>query len=217
MPPELKKSTQITSSSSDSKISKPTCFVRKVHVTVNPDNPFGFDNLPPEWMALLQSSNITKQQIQEHPQEVLDVLKFQTQGPNRAVPEAVQPIKKKEDEEITADKVVFQERNPEITYQLLDKIGEGASGQVYEAICKADGSKRAIKCCPISEMDAIKNEIVVQSSCKHDSIVRVYEYFIWDNRLYVYIYYIDIFVIDCNGVDDRWSIDRFIRSRYYLP
>lgn len=34
-------------------------------------------------------------------------------------------------------------------------------------------------------MDAIKNEIVVQSSCKHECIVQVYEYFIWENRLYI--------------------------------
>lgn len=82
-------------------------------------------------MALLKQSNISKEEIRQHPQEVLDVLKFQTEGPNKPSPDIVQPASVKPDEPLTPDKVVFIEKNPEHFYKFVEKIGEGASGQVY--------------------------------------------------------------------------------------
>lgn len=163
----------------DPKISKPTGFVRKIHVTVNSNNPLGFDNLPAEWVALLNSSTITPDDIKAHPMEVLDVLRFQTNNGSK--------LHYTSQEEMTSEqkKLLFKKEDPNKSYNLVSKIGQGAVGIVYEAINKADGCKRAIKTCPMTEYESIKNEIIIQSSCIHESIVQYFESFEWDNRLWI--------------------------------
>jgi hypothetical protein len=44
------------------------------------------EGLPEEWRAMLKSSGITKEDVKSNPQEVLDVLKFSSEGGVVAVP-----------------------------------------------------------------------------------------------------------------------------------
>eukprot|EP00158_Paraphelidium_tribonemae_P005838 Partr_v1_DN27550_c0_g2_i4_m30209 putative p21 protein (Cdc42 Rac)-activated kinase len=57
--------------------SNPTNFEHKVHVGFDPMSG-GFTGLPTEWDRLLQGSNISKKEMEENPQAVLDVLRFYT-------------------------------------------------------------------------------------------------------------------------------------------
>ncbi|KAI8920609.1 kinase-like domain-containing protein [Entophlyctis helioformis] len=60
-------------------ISTPTNFAHHVHVGFDP-NTGAFQGLPKEWMQLLEHSNISKEEMAENPQVVIDVLGFYTQS-----------------------------------------------------------------------------------------------------------------------------------------
>ncbi|KAJ3062184.1 Protein kinase, partial [Quaeritorhiza haematococci] len=60
-------------------ISNPTNFVHQVHVGFDPLSGL-FTGLPKEWKALLESSNISKEEMTKNPQAVLDVLEFYTEN-----------------------------------------------------------------------------------------------------------------------------------------
>lgn len=68
-------------------ISNPTNFVHKVHVGFDSDSG-AFTGLPREWKSLLESSNISKEEMSKNPQAVLDVLEFytETMGGGRNAP-----------------------------------------------------------------------------------------------------------------------------------
>jgi len=59
-------------------IGKPFNVKHNVHVDF--DSEIGFKGLPPEWDTLLKSGGITKEDIRNNPQAVIDVLEFQTGG-----------------------------------------------------------------------------------------------------------------------------------------
>ncbi|KNC96959.1 STE/STE20/PAKA protein kinase [Spizellomyces punctatus DAOM BR117] len=63
-------------------ISNPTNFVHKVHVGFDSDSGL-FTGLPREWKSLLESSNISKEEMTKNPQAVLDVLEFYTENMGR--------------------------------------------------------------------------------------------------------------------------------------
>ncbi|KAI9101728.1 kinase-like domain-containing protein [Phlyctochytrium arcticum] len=63
-------------------ISNPTNFVHKVHVGFDSDSGL-FTGLPREWKSLLDSSNISKEEMSKNPQAVLDVLEFYTENMGR--------------------------------------------------------------------------------------------------------------------------------------
>ncbi|KAJ3217005.1 Protein kinase [Dinochytrium kinnereticum] len=60
-------------------ISNPTDFVHQVHVGFDPLSGL-FTGLPTDWKSLLESSNISKDEITKNPQAVLDVLEFYTEN-----------------------------------------------------------------------------------------------------------------------------------------
>eukprot|EP00842_Homolaphlyctis_polyrhiza_P007096 jgi/Hompol1/976/HPOL_000250-RA len=59
-------------------ISTPTNFSHNVHVGFDPNKGI-FTGLPREWKNLLETSNITKDEMAKNPQAVLDVLEFYTE------------------------------------------------------------------------------------------------------------------------------------------
>ncbi|KAF4555365.1 Serine/threonine-protein kinase CLA4-like protein [Elsinoe fawcettii] len=58
-------------------VSAPTGFTHRVHVGFDPING-GFTGLPPEWQRLLNSSALTKDDMEKNPQAVVEVLQFYT-------------------------------------------------------------------------------------------------------------------------------------------
>ena len=59
-------------------IGQPFGFSHHVHVDYSSD--FGFTGLPEEWSQLLHHSNITREEVLQHPDEVLATLEFATSG-----------------------------------------------------------------------------------------------------------------------------------------
>ncbi|KAJ3117253.1 Protein kinase [Phlyctochytrium bullatum] len=60
-------------------ISNPTNFVHNVHVGFDPLSGM-FTGLPPDWKRLLETSNISQDEMLRNPQAVLDVLEFYTEN-----------------------------------------------------------------------------------------------------------------------------------------
>ena len=60
-------------SSSSTVVSGPFNIAHKVHVSVDEEN--GLVGLPPEWQTLLKGI-ISKEEIRQHPQAVIDVMQF---------------------------------------------------------------------------------------------------------------------------------------------
>ncbi|KAJ3272568.1 Protein kinase [Terramyces sp. JEL0728] len=60
-------------------ISEPSNFTHNVHVGFDTANG-GFTGLPNEWRALLQASSLTKEEIDNHPKAVYDVLEFYSEN-----------------------------------------------------------------------------------------------------------------------------------------
>ena len=79
------------------------------------------------------------------------------------------------------------------------RLGEGASGAMYlifflchrssyKATDTRDGKKVAIKVCPASDLDNLKNELALQRMSKHPNIVSLYECYLWRDQLWVCFY-----------------------------
>jgi serine/threonine protein kinase len=116
----------------------------------------GFKGLPAEWRALLKTSQISKEEVQQNPQIVLDVLNFQMQGPPPVLPSA-QTLKSAQE---AASQ--FIKSDPNKVYKKIKKLGEGASGVVYSVIHRKTKEKWAVKITSAMDLDAIKTEISMQ-------------------------------------------------------
>ena len=88
----------------------------------------GFKGLPAEWRALLKTSQISKEEVAQNPQVVLDVLNFQMQGPPPMLP-STETLKSAQE---AASQ--FIKTDPNKVYKKIKKLGEGASGVVYSVI-----------------------------------------------------------------------------------
>eukprot|EP00164_Ancoracysta_twista_P004408 GFYU01005952.1.p1 GENE.GFYU01005952.1~~GFYU01005952.1.p1 ORF type:complete len:188 (-),score=47.11 GFYU01005952.1:55-618(-) len=96
-------------------ISAPFNFEHRTHVTVDPNSESGFKGLPDEWRALLNGSGISKTEVDENPQAVLDSLQFFTEGPKPLPLSKEAETKMKE-----AVKIIYSD--PRVEYTDLKKI-----------------------------------------------------------------------------------------------
>lgn len=79
-------------------------------------------------------------------------------------------------------------------YDIKEKIGEGAFGQVYRVNCKQTGEERAIKVIKRKLMNSDKtNQFLAETSLlkkiSHPSIIKVYDLYSYDNNYYVVMEY----------------------------
>ncbi|KAJ3208179.1 Protein kinase, partial [Clydaea vesicula] len=72
-------------------MSTPTDFIHKVHVGFDQETG-DFTGLPKEWSNLLQTSNISKEEMNKNPQAVLDVLEFYTGNMQTSLNDSMQPV-----------------------------------------------------------------------------------------------------------------------------
>jgi len=177
-------------------ISGPMNFKHGIHVSLDVTSPSGLRGLPPEWEAMLTAGGISKAEQQEHPQAVMEVLKFQMGGRKpkaMAVPVAaaaaaaasagsaagVGPARLHRAASLeltleTARASVFDTATDPATLFELDpggQLGAGASGVVCAGTDRRSGVRVAIKMAPASEMETLKNEVALQALSKHPSIV----------------------------------------------
>lgn len=78
--------------------------------------------------------------------------------------------------------------NPLTIYEKTRKLGQGASGSVYEGIDKRTGTKVAIKQIDLSQQprkELIVNEVLIMKDTKHENIVKYYDSYLVGKELWV--------------------------------
>ena len=195
-----------TSSSSEKKekkqlfVSKPFNVEHRTHVKLDDRSSTGYDGLPKKWRTMLKASAITKDDVQAHPQAVLDVLQFQMQGVAPKMPSA-ESLRL-----ASAAAVEIKKADPNKFYKRIRKLGEGASGVVFEAIQKKTGKRCAIKMTDIQELEQVKTEICMQTMCGHPNVVSYIETFQTSDHVWMVMEFVEGGPLtDLVGVGKRWQ------------
>lgn len=150
-------------------ISTPYNFKHLQHVQIDARTSTGFSGLPDPMRQVLKASGISKQETDENPQAVLDVLKFHMDGSKPKMPN-------RQSLATRINKAVeLKEEDYHNNYSNMVKLGQGASGTVYSATCNKTGKTVALKICPLTELAELINEIGLQSMSRHPNVVRCME------------------------------------------
>lgn len=170
------------------------------HVGVDPRSSTGFTGLPDKWRQLLNVSGITREEVDAHPQEVLDVIQFHLQGPPPKMPtrQTLQRNVMKAIQIGTVDptKIIKKEK----------KLGEGAGGVVYVCTDLRTNKRCAVKISPMSDLENIKNEIAMHALSKHDNIVEYFETFAHQDSLWILLEFMEGGALtDCLGRNIKWK------------
>lgn len=176
-----------------------------IHVDFN--SVTGFEGLPTEWDVWLKSSGITKAEVIDNSDLVLDVLSFNdqyqkqtekgvqkptfkgqaqiTQPPSQAE-ESNSPAELPEERQSNLSDLVSKE-DPNTIYQNPKKIGEGAAGEVYLATDTRTGEQVAIKKMPINNQNAklLVTEIGIMKTSTHPNIVKYFDSFLVGENIWV--------------------------------
>lgn len=166
-------------------ISKPFNVQHCTHVKLDDRSSTGYDGLPARWRTLLKSSGITKEEVADHPQAVLDVLQFQMQGVTPKMPTASSLRM------ASAAAIEVQKLDPNKFYKRTRKLGEGASGVVFEAIDKRTKKRCAIKMTDIQELDQVKTEICMQTMSRHPNVVSYIETYQTSEHVWMVMEYME--------------------------
>lgn len=165
-------------------ISDPFEVIHVEHVDVSERTSTGFDGLPDRWRNLLKASDITKDEVLNNPDQVLDVLNFHIKGPPK-----IPTLNVLRQNMRTAVKI--ENDNPNKTYQKQRKLGEGAAGEVFECVQKKTQRKCAAKIAPLSDLENVKQEIAMHALSEHKNIVSYFETFQYKNELWMFIELMD--------------------------
>ncbi|GBG33230.1 Protein kinase, putative [Hondaea fermentalgiana] len=191
-----------SSDDEDFAVSMPYQVQHVEHVGVDARSSTGFTGLPDRWRNLLKVSGISREDVQAHPDEVLDVLKFHLEGP--AAPPKLPTRQTLQRDMLRA--VEIASFDPEKVIHRERKIGEGAGGTVYIATDKRTKEKVAVKVSPMSDLENIKNEIAMHSLSRHPNIVGILETISWQEELYIILELMDGGALtDCLGRGVNWD------------
>ena len=175
----------------DEGLSRPNGMTKVCHVDFDPN--IGYIGLPKEWQQKLIDLGFTVAEMQENDKVIKDVVHFVNnreggdQGLNLPAdpegdrkPEAkalVEPLP--EDVENVQLKDVTQEKDPREVYYDFEKIGEGASGEVFSAKRKEGDMLVALKQMEVNADNEklIATEISLMKGCRHANVVTFYEAF----------------------------------------
>mmetsp|Transcript_20370 Transcript_20370/g.34761 ORF Transcript_20370/g.34761 Transcript_20370/m.34761 type:complete len:488 (-) Transcript_20370:14-1477(-) len=176
-----------------SNVSSPFNLEHKIHVDFN--SATGFSGLPTAWEEKLGLAGIDKAMVLDNPDAVLDILKMDDKnqgnwtgpGGSQAQPDAPMP----EQESGVGLQQLCNPVDPNTIYRDMVKIGEGAAGEVFRAINKADGAQVAVKVMKLSKdtEKLMANEIAIMKSSMHECIVTYYDSYMVDEKLWVVMEY----------------------------
>jgi len=152
-------------------------------IHVNFDSETGFEGLPAEWEVTLKASGISKGDVVSNHEAVLDVLKFNDRiNKGAGHDDEFAPIPARESQ-VSLKDLVSDSSNKEL-YTNLNKIGEGAAGEVFIADWVEKGIEVAIKTMTINadNVHLLCTEINIMKSSKQENIVEYIDSFIVDNN-----------------------------------
>jgi len=175
-------------------ISSPFDVNHTIHVDFNSKT--GFRGLPREWEAMLGSSGITKDDVVQNSDVVLDVLEFQSNyEKNKQEEEGAKkaPTPLPQQQNLILDHFLNKSIDPATHFKDMKKIGEGAAGEVYLATETQSGRRIAIKKMPLNaqNMKLLVNEIDIMKSSKHPNVTEYIDCFIVDDKLWVTMEYMN--------------------------
>jgi len=188
--------TAIEAGSEYSSVSAPYNVQHEIHVDF--DSSTGFSGLPAEWEAMLKGV-ISREEVIANPDEVLQVLEvqsnFQKDGTAPPRPMKSQQLKPQPlpDEKPQTLQDLVSKEDPTVLYSNMDKIGEGAAGEVFVAQ-DPRGKKVAVKKMEINSenLKLLITEIGIMKSSHHDNIVDYFNSYIIDDRfLWVVMEFMD--------------------------
>jgi len=167
-------------------VSSPYSVKHPIHVDFNSAS--GFRGLPREWEVMLEGT-ISRNEVVENPQAVLDILEtnFQQQERKRdKEKQAAAPEPLPAEKTITLNDLVNKE-DPSKLYMDAKLVGEGAAGQVFVATDVASKEQVAIKKMELNaqNINLLTSEIHIMKESVHFNIVRYYDSFRVENQLWV--------------------------------
>lgn len=165
-------------------------------------NSTGYEGLPREWQSLLKASGITRQEVMANPHALLNVLEFNQNYYLNPAPVAVEDktmdteALQRAPTKAVADVSLNDFISPEDPCQLfseLEKLGEGANGEVYVGVDNRTKDKVAIKKIHLkpSNKTLVLNEIRILRECKHENIILVRDCFFKAPELWVVMEFLD--------------------------
>lgn len=169
-------------------VSAPYDFTHDVHVDF--DSEIGFSGLPPEWEKMLKKSNISKDEVLENPQGVIDILNFMNDG-------GMQQQKFHSDENsenINFDiNDIIQNVNPMTFLKDVQKLDEGSTCVIYSAYHPELGETVAVKEMILHKKNekAVLEETSLIASMQHENIVKFYSAYRIDSTLWILMEYMD--------------------------
>ena len=156
---------------------------------------------------MLKNANITREEVIENADAVLEVLEFANRGNQPAKPKPanvpisdakkagagkadfeVQPLPA--EKPLTLDQLVSQD-DPTTIYFDMKKIGEGAAGEVFVATTKKTNKKVAVKKMALNgeSLKLLITEISIMKTSHHDNIVDYIDSYIVEDQLWVVMEY----------------------------
>lgn len=174
-----------------SSVSAPYNVQHEIHVDF--DSATGFSGLPPDWEALLKTSGITRDEVVANPDQTLEVLKFQAtlMDDSSSARSSLRPLPQEEPQSLSD---LISKEDPRKIYKNMEKIGEGAAGEVFVATNSKTGKKVAVKKMEINgeNIKLLITEIGIMKTSHHDNIVDYIDSYIVDDRqLWVVMEYMD--------------------------
>jgi len=162
----------------DGMVSHPFNVQHNIHVDFNSST--GFSGLPSEWETMLISSDITKEEVLEKPDEVLQLLEFQAnyqEGSHMPLP----------DDKIINLSDLISKDDPTVIYTNQKKVGEGAAGEVFLAHDTRTNTQVALKKMSLNpqNMKLLVTEIQIMKESSHDCIVAYFDSYVVEDRLWV--------------------------------
>eukprot|EP01104_Vermistella_antarctica_P018914 TRINITY_DN7186_c0_g1_i1.p1 TRINITY_DN7186_c0_g1~~TRINITY_DN7186_c0_g1_i1.p1 ORF type:complete len:530 (+),score=61.92 TRINITY_DN7186_c0_g1_i1:282-1871(+) len=143
-----------------------------------------FQGLPGSWRSILDCSGISRQEMSQYPDSVLNVLGFEASLREENSVESLRLGRGAPDRGSTPQaEDLVSKGNPSEIYSSLKKIGQGAFGEVYQAVDTRTGEEVAVKKMGVTpkNMRHLMTEIHIQKNSSHPNIVHYVDgYFVGD-------------------------------------
>lgn len=171
-------------------VSAPYDFSHDVHVDF--DSASGFSGLPSEWEKMLRKSDISKDDVLENPQGVIDILNFMNDGGLCNAQQSTVSAESSESAEVDIGTIVRNE-DPMAFLKDVRKLDEGSTCVVYSAFHPELGETVAVKEMLLHDKNerAVLDEARLTASMQHKNIVRFYSAYRIDTKFWILMEYMD--------------------------
>ncbi|OHT08288.1 STE family protein kinase [Tritrichomonas foetus] len=161
----------------------------EIHVSYDVEH--GFTGLPPEWESIIKKSDLSKEDIERNPQNVITVINFlqdPNQNANAAPVEAIQSAS-----QLPSLDSILQKVNPHTFLQEITKIDEGSTCIVYSAKDPKTGKTIVMKEMELTEKNQrlLLEETRIMAAMQHPNIVGFHSAYRVDNILWLLMEYMD--------------------------